>query len=191
MSSPLESHRHCVKFYENDASLFSTVGEFLCQGLIDGHPAIVIATPEHLRGITESLANHLIDIGKAARTGRLVVLDAEETLKSFMVGDMPDADAFAREVGDVVANSVTASGGRAVVRAYGEMVDILWRDGRHDAAIRLEMLWNRLAAKHQFSLLCAYAMGSFYKETDLLERVCAEHTHVLPPFDVPDGTTVH
>jgi hypothetical protein len=46
------------------------------------------------------------------------------------------------------------------------------------AAIRLEMLWNRLANTHDFSLLCGYAMGNFYKDATI-EDVCRHHTHVV------------
>ena len=41
------------------------------------------------------------------------------------------------------------------VRIYGHMVDVLWHCGERDAAIRLEVLWNRLAATQAFSLLWA------------------------------------
>lgn len=191
MSPSAEAHRHAVKFYENDASLFSTVGEFLSTGLVDGHPAIVIATPAHLSGIVANLEARLIDVAQASRRGRLIVRNAEQTLDAFMVGETPDAARFDRVVGDLVGSTIQATAGEAVIRAYGEMVDVLWRAERHDAAIRLEILWNKLAAKHHFTLLCGYAVGSFYKETDLLERVCEQHTHVMPPFDVPDGTPLH
>jgi signal transduction histidine kinase len=70
----------------------------------------------------------------------------------------------------------------ARVRAYGEMVDLLWKDGNASAALRLEELWNEESARHSFELLCAYAMGSFYREGDheRFLRVCSSHTHVLP-----------
>ena len=58
------------------------------------------------------------------------------------------------------------------------MVDVLWRRGQSDAAIRLEVLWNDLAALYSFSLLCGYAIGTFYKETSRIEDVCRQHTHV-------------
>ncbi len=32
----------------------------------------------------------------------------------------------------------------AIVRAYGEMVDLLWKDGNVDGAVQLEALWNEL-----------------------------------------------
>ena len=68
------------------------------------------------------------------------------------------------------------------IRAYGEMVDVLWRDGNTDGAIRLEELWEELGESYAFSLLCAYAMGNFYKTTDVgaFREICHRHTHVLP-----------
>ena len=48
------------------------------------------------------------------------------------------------------------------VRIFGQMVDVLWQQEEHDAAIRLEMLWNQLAQTKSYSLLCGYAMGHFY-----------------------------
>jgi hypothetical protein len=64
------------------------------------------------------------------------------------------------------------------------MVDVLWKDGRDVAAIQLEMLWNRLARSHQFSLLCGYAMGSFYKDAHVMD-VCRQHTHLVSSDGTP------
>jgi PAS domain S-box-containing protein len=60
------------------------------------------------------------------------------------------------------------------------MVDLLWRDGAPDAAIRLEELWNDLGRHYTFSLLCAYPLANFYKESDStgFDRVCNAHTAV-------------
>jgi signal transduction histidine kinase len=62
------------------------------------------------------------------------------------------------------------------------MVDLLWHDGNTDGAIRLEQLWNELARVHQFSLLCAYAMGHFRTEADAagFRAICEQHGHVIP-----------
>jgi hypothetical protein len=181
---PVDSHRHAVKFYRNDSSLFVTVGGFLGQGLVDRQPAVLIDTAPHRDGILAELSNRLVDVRTAIRLGELVVLDAHETLAAFMDGDVPNASAFDRHVGTIIGELVNRHPGPSIVRAYGEMVDVLWREKRQEAAIRLEILWNKLAARHGFALLCGYAMGSFYKETDLLERVCEQHTHVMPP-DAP------
>ncbi len=68
---------------------------------------------------------------------------------------------------------------RVQIRAYGEMVDVLWKQGKADAAIRLEMLWNMLAQRYGFALLCGYSMGNFHKDTKGFEAICREHTHVI------------
>jgi signal transduction histidine kinase len=97
-----------------------------------------------------------------------------------MVDDMPNEQLFEMHVGTAVANTIAQSR-QPTIRAYGEMVDVLWRDGNSNAAIRLEELWNDLATKHSFALLCAYAMGNFYHETNgAFEQVCQLHTHVIP-----------
>ena len=59
--------------------------------------------------------------------------------------------------------------------------DLLWKDGLAEAAIRLEMLWNKLAAKYRFALLCGYSMGNFYKQAERFQSVCQEHSHVIDP----------
>ena len=69
------------------------------------------------------------------------------------------------------------------VRAYGEMVDVLWRRANADGAIELEMLWNRVTTRAQFSLLCGYAVGNFYKEIvngPTMKTVCDQHNHIIP-----------
>jgi 4-alpha-glucanotransferase len=41
------------------------------------------------------------------------------------------------------------------------------------------MLWNRLANTHDFSLLCGYAMGNFYKEKHGVDFVALNPLHAL------------
>ena len=60
----------------------------------------------------------------------------------------------------------------------GQMVDVLWKNGQQEAAIRLEVLWNHLANSQAFSLMCGYAIGHFYKDASF-DHICGQHTHVL------------
>jgi signal transduction histidine kinase len=116
------------------------------------------------------------------------LLDARETLARFMVDGLPDAALFDEVVGGLVARART-HGCHAPLRAYGEMVDMLWRDGNPRAAIRLEELWNDLGKRHSFALLCGYLMDNFVAEAhgEGFQRVCDTHTHVLPSLAV-EGT---
>ena len=173
----VHAHHHAVQFYGSDQALFTTVGGFLSEGLIAGNPALVIATPAHGAAILDELTHRLIDVQQAKHLGDLICLDAEETLATFMAGDVPDPGAFRKNVGDAIDQAL---GGRlrTPVRAFGEMVDVLWKQGRPEAAIKLEILWNELAASHSFQLMCGYSMGNFYKQAQYFEQVCQQHTHV-------------
>jgi len=173
-----------VQFYGDETELYKTIGTFLSEGLVSGQPAIVIATPAHSVAIQDALSSHLIDVVRARHLGDLVMLDAEETLGTFMHNAVPDKILFQRHVGDLIEQTLRGRA-RTPVRAYGEMVDVLWRRGESDAAIRLEVLWNDLAATHSFSLLCGYAIGNFYEETSKLEDVCHQHTQVLGANVIP------
>lgn len=166
---------HAVRFYENDGSLCRIVAEFLGEGLAAGQPALVVATPEHVVGVIEELRARHVDIAYVQASGDLQLRDAREVLSSFMVDGRPDATRFSRSMTAAIDH---ASRGRkdCHIRVYGQMVDLLWKDGLTVAAIRLEILWNQLAMTHDFSLLCGYAMGNFYKNAQV-EDICRHHSH--------------
>jgi PAS domain S-box-containing protein len=67
------------------------------------------------------------------------------------------------------------------------MVNILWATGNYEGALRLEQLWNRLAERHLFSLLCAYPITGFSsaKHTDAFLKICGEHSTVFPSESFP------
>ena len=177
-------HHHAVQFYGSDKSLFVTVAGFLSEGIVSGQPAIVIATPEHCTAIEQHLAERLVDCGKARQKGELVFLDAEEALSLFMEGDEPNADLFAGSIGGWI-DRMLAGRNRVTLRAYGEMVDVLWKQGRSEAAIKREILSNRHAETYNFAMLCGNAMGSFYKQTQHLEEIVALHSEIVTDTVVP------
>ena len=179
---------HAVRFYESRQSLAGMVGQFLGEGFVAGLPAVVIATPAHLESIKGVLTARYFDVGRLEAAGDLIMVDAEATLAQFMVDGMPDASRFRNAVTPLIER---ACRGRkdCVIRAYGEMVDVLWKAGHTVAAVRLETLWNQLAQSHAFALLCGYSMGHFYKDA-AHQEICGLHTHVSsdPPSD---SATVH
>jgi hypothetical protein len=168
---------HAVKFYDTPASISRAVADFIADGWMHGQPALIIATPAHRDGILARLEAMHIDTRVAQVSSDLLTLDAEETLAALMVDGMPDARRFI----DIATRALAAVGGgrqQGPIRAYGEMVDVLWKQGQEAAAIRLEMLWNRLATTHRFSLLCGYAKDSTYRDA-ARAAIRHQHTHVL------------
>jgi MEDS: MEthanogen/methylotroph, DcmR Sensory domain len=168
---------HAVRFYESDRALSRIVAEFLSDGFEAGNPGIIVATPRQRGAIVRELSARSVDVARVLRSGDLVLLDARETLATFMANGTPDAVKFQDSMCEVIRK---ACRGRAncTVRIYGQMVDVLWQAGKQDGAIRLEILWNQLANSHAFSLMCGYAMGHFYKDANFAD-ICSHHTHVV------------
>jgi hypothetical protein len=168
---------HAVRFYENEKSLAQIVAEFLIDGLGEGKPGIVVATPTQRAAIVRELIARSVDVVGLQRSDDLVLLDAQDTLSTFMVDGKPDARAFKKSMIGVIKRACRERL-NCTVRIYGQMVDVLWKNGQHEAAIRLEVLWNHLANSEAFSLLCGYAIGHFYKDANF-DHICGQHTHVL------------
>jgi len=174
------THYHAVQFYKDEGSLASTVASFLRDGISAGEPGVVIATPGHTTSILREVKALGLDTHELRRTGELQLFDARKMLSAFMVNGLPDPLMFRSNVGDVIER-LCANRRPCPIRAYGEMVDLLWQEGNETGAIRLEILWNQLASTYDFALLCGYAVGHFYKETrdSRLAEVREQHTHIV------------
>jgi PAS domain S-box-containing protein len=176
----LDVRGHAVQFYDREEALHDVVVRYLHEGISRGDSCLVIATEAHGRAFRDGLAAHGVDARALVECGRLVLLDAGDTLKTFLDAGVPDATRFERTIGATL-DEVRANAPSGAVRAYGEMVDVLWADGNATGAIELERLWNELAATRSFALLCAYAMSRFGTAAEAagLASVCAQHTHVV------------
>jgi hypothetical protein len=168
---------HAVQFYQDDVTLCAIAAAFLGEGLERRQLAVVIATPDHIRGIEQQLSERGLDLSRLRCDGELTMLDADDVLARIVVDGAPDAAAFRYAIGEVFSRVITAHPGRAV-RAYGEIVDLLWKRGEETAAIRVETLWNQLANTHEFKLLCGYSIGNFYKDA-AIEEIKGEHSHLI------------
>lgn len=167
-----------MHFYDDESQLATSVADFLAEGIRFAQPVIVIATPAHVRAFRDALLRRSIDVD-AIGTDQLVWLDAHDTLSAFMEGGRPSRELFDATLGNVFER-ITSNRRYVTVRAFGEMVDILWREGKTQAALELEDLWNELASRYSFALLCAYGAKSI-KPGDVaaVDRICSVHSHVL------------
>ncbi|MGB4784818.1 MAG: MEDS domain-containing protein, partial [Candidatus Acidiferrum sp.] len=180
-NSPLQGE-HIVYFHQQSDSLLEALCNVVGPVLGGGNAALVIATKVHREGLQHRLTSRGLDMQETSRQGRFVALDAREILSKIMVKGMPDAFRFSEVVGGAIARTrALLKSENPEIAAFGEMVSLLWTEGKIDAAIRLEQLWNELAKKHSFSLRCAYPVANFYdqKNAQPLARVCAEHSAVV------------
>lgn len=170
---------HAAQVYLEPSELADSVAEYFVAGFETGEPAVLIATEQHMRLITERLAAAGWDDQEL-----LVAIDADATLTKIMDGLHPSAFAFERVVGGLI-DELSARFPERRVRAFGEMVNILCERGQRDAAVELEELWNQLARTRNFALLCAYRLDVFDRaaQVETLPSVCRLHTHVTPGPD--------
>ena len=180
--SGAEPGEHVVQLYGDDDQLLTrNVSRYLAEGLRRGDGLVVIATPEHTRGVVRQLVEGSSGAALAAVSdGRLVLLDAAETLERILLDGDVDEALFRSVVGEALA-TVRARAATGSARAFGEMVSLLWESGRHHDAARLEELWNCLLPDSGCSLYCAYRVDLFGHPGNAaaLQPIVASHDHIL------------
>lgn len=171
-------HDHAVQFYGHDAELADGVGRYLVEAIEADGVAIVIATEAHWRAFAARLAQAGIDVAAARESGSLVVLDAAEAMAALLIDGRLAPHRFDKLIGDLIRDA--AALGRPV-RAFGEIVALLWADGHVTASLELEALWNGLGLEAAFSLYCAYPLATVEGEGDVdaFHEVCRQHSAVV------------
>jgi len=124
-----------------------------------------------------SLSAGGIDVATAQARSRLIVLDAHATLAQITVDGALDRDLFNTVIGGTIARA-RGDEPSLPVRAFGEMVAILWARGLPEVALELEVAWAALIHASRTALICAYPV-SVFSEVDrasgLVEAVRMAH----------------
>jgi DNA-binding NarL/FixJ family response regulator len=174
-------HCHEVQFYSDDAVLLDTFARFIAVALQAGDAAIVVATESHRDDIALRLKAQGLDVDAATQQGTYIPLDVTKTLSTFMVNDTLDSARFFEVVGGLIETAISAlTGEHPRVVACGECAPFLWAEGKADAAIRLEQLWDEVSTTFNVDILCGYALSSFHGDEDehVFQSICAEHSAV-------------
>ena len=183
-NTPSHDHNgHVVQLYTDDSFLVDVLSRFIGGALAVGDPAVVIATKSHRVELEKRLSAHGLDTATAAIQGRYVILDATETLPKIMVNGSVDEERFNGIIGGVLTRARSAVDHKeASIAVFGELVALLWAEGKPLEAIRVEQLWNDLAKMHSFALLCAYPISGFSNERDIVPflQICGQHSGVVP-----------
>ncbi len=170
-----------VEFYSDDAGFVAGFTRFIEAALEPGNTVIVVVTDSHRKSLLQKLREHDVDIVAAAEQGRYDCVDVAQTLSTFMVNDRPDRVQFLKVAGSLVAAAAKASrGDRPRVAACRECAPALWEQGKADAAVEVEHLWDEIAKSCDVDILCGYVLSSFQRgpESHIYERICAEHSTV-------------
>jgi DNA-binding NarL/FixJ family response regulator len=170
---------HEVLFYSDDTLFLDSFARFIAVALKAGDAAIVVATESHREALALRLKTQGVNVDAATQEGTYIQLDVAKTLSTFMVNDMPDTARFFEIVGGVIqAAAKAAKGEHSRVVACGECSPILWAEGKPDAAIRLEQLWDSIGTAFKVNILCGYALSSFHGEEDehVFQSIRAAHS---------------
>ncbi len=177
---------HVVQFYGHEEELADRVAGYLLGALQHDGVAVVIATAAHRRAFEGRLTRAGVDLAAAARAGTYRTLDAGDTVRALTTGGQLDRGAFDRVIGRLIAD---AGQGERPVRAYGEMVALLWDAGLVNDAVQLEEMWGSLGLSHSFSLFCSYPARSVTGDGHLeaFAEVCRLHGSVVGGWPAPAG----
>ena len=170
---------HVLQLYESDDEFLSMLEGYVADGLQSGDGVVVISTTQHAKDLNSRLRARGINVLAERRSRKLILMNAEQTLQSFVDDDgWPNDDKFYEVIGTILRRARGKDQRR--VRAFGEMVAVLWGRGQNAATVRLEYLWQRLCRDQEFRLFCAYPKAGF---TDYalksLQDICAAHSRVI------------
>ncbi len=168
---------HVVQIYETDEVFLGQLEEFVVSGFKAGDCVAIIATHSHINQLKERLTKHGFDTAALINDDQFIPEDAEQMLSKFMVNGWPDAKLFHQTIDEVVKRAKQK--GRRL-RAFGEMVAVLWGQGLSGATVHLEALWNRYCETEAFCLFCAYPKAGFTQDPiNSLNHICASHSKMI------------
>ena len=169
---------HVLQIYENDGVFLDALTGFVGGGINVDECCIVIATDAHLHALEARLKSYGIYIESLIADNRYIPLNAEETLAKFMVNGWPDENLFNQTVSALIKNGRNHN--KRKIRAFGEMVAILWAQGNNGATVRLEHLWNKFCQKETFCLFCAYPKSGFTEDiSESMHHICCAHAKLI------------
>jgi hypothetical protein len=180
---------HVVQIYEDNDIFLETLAGFVGSGINAGDSVIIIATPVHVAALEKRLEAHGLNIQGLIENHSYIPLDAATTLSQFMVNNWPDENLFMESISSLLKRA--GRNGRKV-RAFGEMVALLWAQGLNGATVQLEHLWNKLCQQYQLSLFCAYPKVGFTQDaTQSIEHICQSHTRLITASSKPLTEVLH
>jgi hypothetical protein len=172
--APIE---HIVQLYTSSDRFIESLERFVGNGIQQGEGVIVIATGAHICALNQRLTMRGFNIEAAILQHQYIPLDAEEILAKFIMNKWPDEKLFEQLITGLLTN---AGNNRKRVRAFGEMVAILWANGHVEAIHQLEQLWDKLCQKKFVSLFCDYPKSGFTQNTEAsILEICKTHSKVI------------
>jgi hypothetical protein len=175
---------HIVQLYQDEEFYGEAISHFAAEGMARGESIILVATKPHWQNISRRLRSKGLDLEARFREGQLTLLDADDTLPRFMVGEVPDGGIF-KPLARQTIERARAGGKFPRVRWWGEMVNVLYVNGNAKGSHQLEGFFDQVAHEERIAIFCSFLMDRFdpriYDEA--FGNVCSTHSHVIPSDD--------
>jgi CheY-like chemotaxis protein len=174
-------HFHEVAFYGDDESFLIRCTRFIGAALANGDAVIAIMTPSHRNRLREKLESEGCDVAEAMERGRYLAMEPADLFLIFLMNGQPDPGRFLKTAGDLIATALKAATGKHPrVAVCGECGALLHAEGKAEAAVELERLWNEFAIMYNVDSLCGYPIERFRSEEQgsTFQRICVEHSAV-------------
>ena len=167
---------HLVQIYEDDEIFVHALTGFTENGFQNGDSVIIIATDSHL-SLLEKQLNQNHDLAALKLSGRFIPVNAEDALSSFVIDDIVDEALFRKFVNGLITISRQNN---HKVRAFGELVAVLWGQGNRQATYKLESLWDEFCKSDLICLFCAYPKSGFRQNArESIEHICSLHSKMI------------
>ncbi len=174
--------RHELLVCLDDAVLVHGLARFIVAALNSGSAVIAMVFESHRDSLLRALHAQDVETDVVLRRGDLFLLGSSDVLARITVDDWPDASLLSKTVGDLIGEAAKDAIGepRRVVMC-GECAPILWEQGKVEAAIQLEHLWNQVTRTLGADTLCLYRWTALTSHEHFKE-LSAEHTAVFHRF---------
>jgi len=168
---------HLVQFYENDHIFLNTLEGFAGSGILAGESIIIIATAKHIASLNKRLLSQGFNLTQLKAAGQYIPIEVNDVFKKILVNGWVDETMFNEFVIKLIDGA--KHGGRKV-RAFGELVAVLWEQGNCGVTVQLEHLWHKLYHQLNFTLYCAYPkIGFTQSPSDSIDIICKSHSKIL------------
>ena len=178
VSAPGPFH-HAVAFYDDEARLLDDFARYAEPIAKAGDVLLVLSLASRLEKLEGSLRLRGVRVDRLTDEGQIRWLVVEDTLSSVMVDDWPDEARFSTLITPIVADATTRSmAQRTRIAAWGECAPTLWRQGKAEAAVRVEQVWDQMARRHQIETFCAYTTNEvpYDEDNSIHQQVCQVHS---------------
>ncbi len=168
---------HIVQVCQDDIFQAEAITRYIQEGLLKNEAVVIYAKPSLRKTVIGKLEQLGFEVSEYKRRGQLKFFDVELTLLCFYSEDTLHEANFQDFVGASLRDLRLKFG---KVRIFSEMLNLLWRDSKYEAAMELEECWQNLARQLEFSLLLSYSLNKTDPDTleEAVKLICEYHQHL-------------